>query len=53
MDRRLGGPQSRSGHRGWRKNPFSFPGIEYGDDDNNSNECIKLLFLKTIVIPAK
>jgi hypothetical protein len=24
--RRLGGPQSRSGHRGYRKNPFSFAG---------------------------
>jgi hypothetical protein len=26
--RRLGGPQSRSGHRGWRKNPLPLPGIE-------------------------
>jgi hypothetical protein len=26
--RRLGGPQSRSGHRGYRKNPLSLPGIE-------------------------
>jgi hypothetical protein len=24
LDRRLGGPQSRSGHRGYRKNPFAF-----------------------------
>jgi hypothetical protein len=26
--RRLGGPQSRSGHRGQRKNPLLLPGIE-------------------------
>jgi hypothetical protein len=26
--RRLGGPQSRSGHRGYRKNPLLLPGIE-------------------------
>jgi hypothetical protein len=26
--RRLGGPQSRSGHRGYRKNPLPRPGIE-------------------------
>jgi hypothetical protein len=26
--RRLGGPQSRSGHRGYRKNPLPLPGIE-------------------------
>jgi hypothetical protein len=26
--RRLGGPQSRSGHRGYRKNPLSLSGIE-------------------------
>jgi hypothetical protein len=26
--RRLGGPQSRSGHRGRRKNPLPLPGIE-------------------------
>jgi hypothetical protein len=26
--RRLGGPQSRSGHRGYRKNPLSLPEIE-------------------------
>jgi hypothetical protein len=26
--RRLGGPQSRSGHRGSRKNPLPLPGIE-------------------------
>jgi hypothetical protein len=25
---RLGGPQSRSGHRGYRKNPLPLPGIE-------------------------
>jgi hypothetical protein len=25
---RLGGPQSRSGHRGYRKNPLPPPGIE-------------------------
>jgi hypothetical protein len=28
LDRRLGGPQSRSRHRGWRKNYFPLPGIE-------------------------
>jgi hypothetical protein len=28
LDRRLGGPQSRSGYRGYRKNPLSPPGIE-------------------------
>jgi hypothetical protein len=28
LDRRLGGPQSRSGHRGYRKNPLPLPGIE-------------------------
>jgi hypothetical protein len=28
LDRRLGGPQSWSGHRGQRKNPFPLPGIE-------------------------
>jgi hypothetical protein len=28
LDRGLGGPQSRSGHRGYRKNPLSLPGIE-------------------------
>jgi hypothetical protein len=28
LDRRLGGPQSRSGHRSWRKNPLPMPGIE-------------------------
>jgi hypothetical protein len=27
--RRLGGPQSRSGHRGYRKNPLPLPGIEH------------------------
>jgi len=26
--RRLGGPQSRSGHRGYRKNPLPLPAIE-------------------------
>jgi hypothetical protein len=26
--RRLGGPQSRSGHKDWRKNPLPLPGIE-------------------------
>jgi hypothetical protein len=26
--RRLGGPQSRSGQKGYRKNPLSLPGIE-------------------------
>jgi hypothetical protein len=25
---RLGGPQSRSGHRDYRKNPLPLPGIE-------------------------
>jgi hypothetical protein len=28
LDRKLGEPQSRSGHRGYRKNPFPPPGIE-------------------------
>jgi hypothetical protein len=28
LDRRLGGPQSRSGHRGYRKNPMPLPRIE-------------------------
>jgi hypothetical protein len=28
VDKRLGGPQSRSGRRGWKKNPFTLPGIE-------------------------
>jgi hypothetical protein len=28
LDRRLGGHQSRYGHRGWRKNPLSLAGIE-------------------------
>jgi hypothetical protein len=28
LDRRLDGPQSRSGHRIQRKNPFPLPGIE-------------------------
>jgi hypothetical protein len=28
QDRRLGGPQSWSGHRGWRKNPLPLPRIE-------------------------
>jgi hypothetical protein len=28
LHRRLGGPQSRSGHRGYRKNPLPLPGIE-------------------------
>jgi hypothetical protein len=28
LDRRLGGTQSRSGHRGYRKNPLPPPGIE-------------------------
>jgi hypothetical protein len=28
LDRRLGGPQSRSGHRGYRKNPLPLLGIE-------------------------
>jgi hypothetical protein len=28
LDRRLDGPQSRSGHRGYRKNPLPLPGIE-------------------------
>jgi hypothetical protein len=28
LDRRLGGPQSRSGHEGYRKNPVRLPGIE-------------------------
>jgi hypothetical protein len=27
--RRLGGPQSRCGHRGYRKNPFALLGIEH------------------------
>jgi hypothetical protein len=26
LNRRLGGPQSRSGHRGYRKNPLPVPG---------------------------
>jgi hypothetical protein len=26
--RRVGGPQSRSGHRGYRKNPLPLPGIK-------------------------
>jgi hypothetical protein len=28
LDRKLGGPQSRSGHRGLRKNPLPLQGIE-------------------------
>jgi hypothetical protein len=28
LDRRLGGPQSRSGQRFWEKNPLPLPGIE-------------------------
>jgi hypothetical protein len=28
LDRRLGGPQSRSGHIGYRKNPLPLTGIE-------------------------
>jgi hypothetical protein len=28
LERRLGGPQSRSGHRGYRKSPLLLPGIE-------------------------
>jgi hypothetical protein len=26
LERRLGGPQSRYGHRGWRNNPLPVPG---------------------------
>jgi hypothetical protein len=28
LDRRLGGPRSLSGRRGWRNNPLPLPGIE-------------------------
>jgi hypothetical protein len=31
LDRNLGGPQSWSGHRGYRKNPSPLPGFEHWD----------------------
>jgi hypothetical protein len=34
LDRRLGGPQSRSGHRGYRKNPLAGAVVAY------STQCL-------------
>jgi hypothetical protein len=44
LDRRLGGPQSRSGHRGSRKNHLPLPGIEHRSSGRWSQTLYRLSY---------
>jgi hypothetical protein len=43
LDRRLGGPQSGSEHRGQRKNPLSLPGIKPHSSSLQSDICVSII----------